>query len=50
MRTLYLVLAGISFVVPYYFFVSSFIQKGLDLPPLFDQLFANNISRFLSAR
>jgi hypothetical protein len=48
MRTLYLVLAGIGFGVPYYFFVSFLVQNGLDLPLLLDQLFANNISTFFS--
>jgi uncharacterized membrane protein YraQ (UPF0718 family) len=48
MRTLYLVLAGIGFVVPYYFFVSFLVQNGLDLPLLLDQLFANNVSTFFA--
>jgi hypothetical protein len=49
MRMLYLVLAIVGFVLPYYFFVSFLRAEGLNLQLLFSQLFANNISSFLAA-
>ena len=48
MRKLYLLLAVIGFVLPYYFFVSFLIENGLDLQLLFSQLFANDISTFFA--
>jgi hypothetical protein len=45
-RKLYLLLAIVGLVLPYYFFMSFLIVNGLDLPLLFSQLFANNISTF----
>lgn len=48
MKRLYLVLAILGFVLPYYFFVAFLIENGLDLPLLFDQLFANQISTFFA--
>jgi len=46
MRKLYLLLAIVGLVLPYYFFISFLIVNGLDLQLLFSQLFANNISTF----
>jgi hypothetical protein len=48
MKKLYLLLAVIGFVLPYYFFVSFLIANGLNLQLLFSQLFANNISSFFA--
>jgi hypothetical protein len=48
MRRLYLVLAVLGFVLPYYFFVSFLIINGLDLGLLLSQLFANDISTFFA--
>jgi hypothetical protein len=46
MRKLYLLLAIVGLVLPYYFFMSFLIVNGLDLQLFFSQLFANNISTF----
>jgi hypothetical protein len=48
LRRLYLVLAVIGFVLPYYFFVSFLVENSLDIGLLFDQLFANDISTFFA--
>ncbi len=48
MRNLYLVVAILGFVLPYYFFVSFLVENGLDLRLLFSQLFANHISTFFA--
>jgi hypothetical protein len=48
MRRLYLLLAVIGFVLPYYFFASFLIENGLNLGLLFNQLFANDISTFFA--
>lgn len=45
---LYLFLAVIGFILPYYFFVSFLIDNGLDLQLLFSELFANDISTFFA--
>ena len=37
MRRLYLILAVIGFVLPYYFLVSFIVENGLDLPLLINQ-------------
>jgi len=47
-RKLYLFLAFVGFVLPYYFFVSFLVTNGPDLPLLFDQLLANDISTFFA--
>jgi len=47
-RKLYLPLAAMGFVLPYYFFVSFLIENGLNLQLLFSQLFANDISTFFA--
>ena len=49
MKRVYLILAIIGFVVPYYFFVSFLLEYGLDLGELFDQLLVNDISTFFVA-
>jgi hypothetical protein len=46
MRTLYLVLAVIGFVIPYYFFISFLTIYGFDLQLFVQQLFTNQISTF----
>jgi hypothetical protein len=46
MRKLYLLLAIVGLVLPYYFFISFLIVNGLDLQLFSSQLFANNISTF----
>ena len=48
MKKLYLSLAAVGWVLPYYFFVSFLVEHGLDLGLLFDQLFANDISTFFA--
>jgi hypothetical protein len=48
LKKLYLLLALAGWLFPYYFFVSFLVENGLDLPLLFDQLFANNISTFFA--
>jgi len=48
MKKLYLPLAIVGFVLPYYFFVSFLTTDGLNPQLLFSQLFANNISSFFA--
>lgn len=48
MRKLYLLLAVIGLVLPYYFFALFLAANGLNLQLLFNQLFANNISSFFA--
>lgn len=48
MKRLYLFLAIIGFVLPYFFFISFLLENGLDLGLFFDQLFANDISTFFA--
>jgi hypothetical protein len=48
MRRLYLLLAIIGLVLPYYFFVSFLIANGLNFSLFFSQLFANKISSFFA--
>ena len=47
MRRLYLLLAALGLVLPYYFLGQFLFQQGLNLPLLVQQLFANPISTFL---
>jgi hypothetical protein len=47
-KRLYLALAVVGFVLPYYFFVSFLLVHGLDVGLLAEQLFANNISSFFA--
>ena len=48
MKRLYLILAILGLVVPYYFFVSFLLAHGLNLGLLVEQLFANEISTFFA--
>jgi hypothetical protein len=48
MKRLFLVLAVVGFVLPYYFFVSFLMDNGLDVQLLVSQLFANDISAFFA--
>jgi hypothetical protein len=48
MKNLYLFLAIIGFLLPYYFLVSFLLENGPNLGLLIDQLFANNISTFFA--
>lgn len=44
MKKVYLLLAIIGLVVPYYFLVSFLVASGFEIPLLIDPLFANDIS------
>ena len=48
MRWLYLILALIGFVLPYYFFVGFLAANGLNLSLLIEQLFGTPISTFFA--
>ncbi len=48
MRKIYLLLAVVGWILPYYFFVSFLVENGLDLSLLFSQLFASDISTFFA--
>ena len=48
-RHVYLLLAVIGFIVPYYFFISFLLVHGLDLRLFFRQLFGTPISTFFAA-
>jgi hypothetical protein len=48
MKKMYLLLALLGLVLPYYFFVSFLAENGLDLKLLVDQLFASDISTFFA--
>ena len=48
-RQIYLVLAVLGFVVPYYFFISFLINYGLHVQLFFKQLFGTPISTFFAA-
>jgi len=48
MKKLYLLLAIVGWVLPYYFSVAFLFENGLDLGLLLDQLFANDISTFFA--
>jgi hypothetical protein len=47
-KNIYLVLAIIGFIAPYYFFVQVPPESALDLPALIQPLFANNFMRGLA--
>jgi len=47
-KTIYLTLAFIGLLVPYYFLFEFLGANGLDIPLLIQQLFANNISTFFA--
>ena len=46
MKTLYLVLAILGFVIPYYFFVSFLLVYSIDIQLFFQQLLVNDIAKF----
>ncbi|WP_413557361.1 DUF2834 domain-containing protein [Bdellovibrio sp. HCB209] len=48
MRTIWLFLAILGTVVPYYFFLPFLMNQGLDLSLMMDLLFANSVSRFFA--
>ena len=48
MKRLYLFLAILGFILPFYFFGSFLIEYGLDLGELISQLFANDIATFFA--
>ncbi len=48
MRRLYLLLAIMGFVLPYYFFIAFLLENGLDLGLIVSQLFENRISVFFA--
>ena len=45
MKNIYLVLAVIGFIVPYYFFLQLPIADGFNLPSLIQPFYANNFMR-----
>ena len=47
-KSIYFVLALLGLLIPYYFFFRFLGADGLDIPLLFNQLFANNISTFFA--
>lgn len=48
-KHLYLILAAVGFVVPYYFFISFLAVNGFDGKAFVRELFANRISTFFAA-
>ena len=48
MRRLYLLLAIVGFVLPYYFFLSFLLASGLNVGLLLSRIFANDISSFFA--
>ncbi|RPJ25435.1 MAG: DUF2834 domain-containing protein [Chloroflexi bacterium] len=44
-KNIYLILAIIGFIVPYYFFLQLPAENGFDLPLLIQPMFANNLLR-----
>src|SRR5436190_8260944 len=48
-RTIYLILAVIGFIVPYYFFISFLVTYGLSAQLFFKQLFGTPVSTFFAA-
>lgn len=49
MKKVYLVLAILGFVVPFYFFVSFLVENGLDFQLIWEQLFVNKMAAFFVA-
>jgi hypothetical protein len=49
MKGLYLLLAVVGFIAPYYFFIQFLATDGLNLQLLVNQLFASPISTFFAA-
>lgn len=48
-KNIFLLLAILGFIAPYYFFLQVPVEKGFDLPLLLQPLFANNLLRGLTA-
>jgi hypothetical protein len=48
MKRIYLALAALGLIVPYYFFIKFLIQYGFDLSEFTKQLFASPISTFFA--
>lgn len=48
LKNVYLTLAVLGFILPYYFFLRFLNTSGFDFPLLFEQLFANDISTFFA--
>lgn len=46
MKTLYLLLAGIGLILPYYFFASFLRLYGFNLQVIYEQLFTNQFATF----
>jgi hypothetical protein len=46
MKRVYLLLALIGLILPYYFFISFLIQYGLDVQLMLSHIFANNMATF----
>jgi len=44
-KNIFLLLAIVGFIAPYYFFLQVPVENGLDLPRLLQPLFANNLLR-----
>ncbi len=44
-KNIFLLLAIVGFIAPYYFFLQVPVEDGLDLPLLLQPLFANNLLR-----
>jgi hypothetical protein len=44
-RNIFLLLAILGFIAPYYFFLQVPVENGFDLPLLLQPLFANNLLR-----
>ena len=44
-KNIYLILAILGFIVPYFFFLQMPVEDGFDLPLLLQPLFANNLLR-----
>ena len=47
-KTVYITLAAIGLLIPYYFLFRFFRENSFDIPLLIQQLFANNISTFFA--
>lgn len=48
-KNIFLLLAILGFIAPYYFFLQVPVENGFDLPLLLQPLFANNLLRGLTA-
>lgn len=48
MRRIWLLLALVGTVVPYYYIIPFFVEYGIDIPLFFELLFANSVSQFFA--